>query len=148
MRLLPVLAALAAVLVAPPAAAQAPDAALAVELNKLDQLPNNAGCRAWLVAANPHGEPLDQLQLDLVLFGTGGVIARRVAVEAGPLGRGRTTVRPFDLPGTACDALGRVLLNDVLACRAPAGAAAAGERAACLERVSPASRVAAVPFTR
>lgn len=145
-----ILLALSAALPLAVARAQPSSDKIGLELNKLEPLPaaagGSAGCRAWLVASNPAGEPLEGLQLDLVLFGTDGVIARRLVVEAGALARGRTSVRPFDMPGQACDGIGRVLVNDVLACRGSGGAAL--ERAACLERIAPTSRVATSPLSK
>lgn len=76
-------------------------------------------CRLWLVLANDAAgaAPIASLRLDLVAFGRDGLIARRVAVELGPLGAGRTGVRLFDLPGLPCEELSRLLINNVLACR-------------------------------
>jgi hypothetical protein len=139
-------AALAALLALPglrPAAAR-PDAAppLRLELNRLAARDNGA-CRIWMVLNNSEGEALDPVRLDLVLFGRDGVVARRLAVDVGPLPVGRTVVRIFDLAGQACDGIGQVLLNDVLAC----GGAEAG-RNACIDRAVLASRVDGVAFQK
>jgi hypothetical protein len=89
-----------------------------LELNKLEPLSAPAnGCRFYLVTSNPDAEPVTEFRLDLIVFGTDGVIARRVAVNLAPLPARKTAVRPFDLPGVPCDGVGRVLVNDVLACR-------------------------------
>jgi len=93
---------------------------LPVELNRLEQVSAPAeACRVWMVLANDAAgaAPIGSLRLDLVAFARDGQIARRVAVELGPVGAGRTGVRIFDLPGLACDGLSRLLVNDVLACR-------------------------------
>lgn len=121
---------------------------LLLELNKLEALPQAGpaaagGCRAYLVAQNPDPEPLEQLRLDLVLFGTDGVIARRVALELGPLAPGKTAVRLFDLQGLPCEGIGRMLVNDVVACRTGGAAAADQDRAGCLGRLEVSSRAAA-----
>jgi len=125
-----------------------------IELNKLEPLPaaanTPAGCRVYFVINNNDPETLAQLRLDLILFGTDGVIARRVALDLGPLPAKKTGVRLFDLTGQACEGIGRVLVNDVLACQSTAAsgsaAPAAGGSAACLERLAPTSRIAAVAF--
>ncbi len=141
---------LAAAPAAPPPPAGPP---ISLELNKLAPLDGATGCRAYFVIANPGGEAVPELQLDLVLFGTDGIIARRVAVEVGPLPADKTVVRLFDLAGTKCDAIGHVLLNDVLSCQvgnaAPAAGGGAGDdqRQACLERIAVSSRTA-VPLTK
>lgn len=142
--LLPRLAALLALTLPPwPAAAADPPSVL-LELNKLEPIPaaaagGAASCRAYLVANNPgDGEALDLLRLDLVLFGTDGVISRRIALELGPMPPGRTQVRPFDLRDQACDGVGQILVNEVLLCRV-----AGAERQDCLGRLRTASRATA-----
>ena len=101
---------------------------ITLELNKLEPIAaaaiatgssgQAAGCRAYLVANNPeNGETVDVLRLDLVLFGTDGVIGRRLALDLGPLPPGRTQVRPFDLRDQPCDGVGQILVNEVLLCR-------------------------------
>jgi hypothetical protein len=139
---------------APPAWADAP-APIPVELNKLEPLPAPAatadgstaaaGCRAYIVVTNPDPEPIEQLRLDLILFGKDGVILRRIALDLGPLTPHKTAVRLFDLQGQPCDGIGRMLVNDVLACQTgqPGSTAAHQERQACLDRLQVSSRASA-----
>ncbi|MBC9179406.1 Tat pathway signal protein [Pseudoroseomonas ludipueritiae] len=123
-----------------PAAAQ--DAQrISIELNRLE--PQGGNCRVWMVARNPTSEAIDPLRLDLLMFGKDGVIARRLALDIGPLPETKTQARIFDLAGQACDSIGSVLLNDVLACGpTPEG------RAACLPRIALSSRVSGVSFDK
>ena len=127
--------------------APAPGAApIPVELNKLEPLPvPGQGCRVYLVASNLDPEPVAQLRLDLVLFGTDGVIARRVALDLGPLAARKTAVRLFDLPGQLCDGIGRVLVNEVLAYQPGPGSSTTVEqpRQACTDRLQLSSRAKA-----
>ena len=88
--------------------------ALAVELNKLEQ--RGDACRSYMVLMNRTETALERLSLDLVVFDTGGVIDRRLAVELGPVAPGRTQVKVFDMAGLECDRVARVLMNAVLAC--------------------------------
>lgn len=114
------------------------EAPLAVELNRLEPVTTPAeACRLWMVVPNDAAGavPIASLRLDLVAFSTDGRIARRVAVELGPVGAGRTAVRLFDLPGLACDGLSRLLVNDVLACRI-----GGQDRQDCAERLRTESR--------
>lgn len=111
------------------------DAALRLELNRLETAGD--ACRAYLVVGNGGAEPLASLKLDLVMFGTDGVIDRRLAVETGPLRAQKTTVKLFDLAGTPCERLGSVLVNDVLDCRTEAMALDG-----CFERLELSSRAA------
>ena len=124
-------AALAATMLATPAIAAEGD--LGIELNKLE--PVGEACRAYLLFENKSGTSYDTLRLDLVLFGADGVIARRLGLEAAPLADGRSTVKMFELANQSCDSLGRVLLNDVTACKA-----GGADQADCIDRIKPTSR--------
>ncbi len=114
---------------------------IGLELNRLESMPQ--GCRAWLMLRNPGAEALDPLRLDLVLFGRDGVVARRLAVDVGPLPAAKTMAKVFDIAGLGCDRIGAVLLNDLLACGPDAAA-----RAACLARLGTSSRVPEVSFDK
>jgi len=117
-----------------------------LELNKLESLPQNGGCRVYFVINNQAPETLSQFRLDMILFGNDGVILKRVALDLGPLPAKRTAVRLFDLQGTKCEDIGRMLVNDVLACqKAAQGGAQPTEIAhdACLDRLSLSSRAKA-----
>ena len=113
---------LAALTIAPSALAQSPPP-VSIELNKLEPLAapgagaSAAGCRVYIVVTNPDPALIEQLRLDLILFGTDGVIARRVALDLAPLAPHKTAVRLFDLQGQPCDGIGHVLVNDVLGCQ-------------------------------
>lgn len=139
MRFMNVVAVVALLLPQMARAQEAP--ALTLELNKLEPIAaaNGAapGCRAYLVANDPEGGPkLDALRLDLVLFGTDGVIARRIALDVGPVAPGRTQVRPFELRDVACDSIGQILVNDALICKV-----GGADQTDCLDRVKTMSRV-------
>ncbi len=122
--------------------ARADDAPLlTLELNKMEPIPAAngaaAGCRAYLVANDPEGGPkFEALRLDLVLFGTDGVISRRIALDVGPVAPGRVQVRPFELRDVPCDSLGQILVNDALICKV-----GGADQTDCLDRVKTASRV-------
>ena len=161
----------AALMLADASCARAADTPLPIELNKLETLPAAAptataaptaaapaGGRGYFVINNNDADTLTQLRLDLVMFGTDGVIARRVALDLGPLPGKKTGVRLFDLTGQSCDGIGKVLINDVLECQsAPAGQPSQSatpapatpppiSASACLDRLTPTSRIAAVTF--
>ena len=112
-----------------------------VELNRLE--PQGEACRAYLVVRNAAPDALQSLKLDLFAFDLDGVVARRIAVEVGPLTAGKTSVKLFDFAGIACPRFSRVLVNDVLACDGRDG-----PRTACLDRLATASRVAKVAFDK
>ena len=84
------------------------------------------------------------MRLDLIIFGSDDVIARRVALDLAPLAPHKTAVRLFDLAGQPCDGIGQMLVNDVLACQqGPAAPAPDQQRQACLDRLQLASRTKA-----
>ncbi len=126
-------------LAAVPALADAPPtpAPIPLELNKLEPLTTGGpGCRAYFVVSNPDTTPIEQLRIDLILFGTDGVIARRLAFDLGPLGPKKISVRLFDVAGLPCDGIGRMLVNDVLLCKAVEDE----DHQACLDRLAVSSR--------
>lgn len=104
-----------------------------VELNKLET--HDGACRAYLVLENRTKSGYTSLQLDLVTFDTEGIVARHVAVEMAPLPPAKTRLRVFDAAPLPCDKVGRLLLNDVIAC-----ADASGAREDCLGLLSTSNR--------
>lgn len=119
-------------LLAPAATAQSPEA-VAIELNKTEQ--QGEDCQVYLMMENGAGRRFDSLALDLVMIDRDGIIARRLAVDVAPLRPGRTTVKVFAVEDMQCEGIERVLLNDILACRAEDGASDD-----CLELVQTSAR--------
>jgi hypothetical protein len=116
-------AALLGVLVAITSAAApvhaAPDEGVRVELNKLEGV--DGACRAYMVFANETERAFDAFKIDLVMFDPAGVIAERLALAAGPLPAGKTSVKLFDVQGRSCAKIDRMLLNTVMTCTTPNG---------------------------
>ncbi len=74
------------------------------------------------------------------MFDAEGVVVDRLAVDASPLPPGKTSLVVFQVPSMACEAIGRLLLNAVIACAGgPVG------EAACIDLVETDSRLP-VPF--
>ncbi|SLN77721.1 hypothetical protein [Oceanibacterium hippocampi] len=119
------------------AAAWAEDGKLGIELNKLED--TDGACRAYLVYQNGTQMDFSALKIDLVMFGSDGVINRRLAVDGAPLRAGKTSVRLFDIRGLACAEIARMLVNDVLECEQ--GGEAKGD---CIDLVTTSSRASAV----
>lgn len=111
-----------------------PPKSIGLELNKLEEQGGN--CRAYLVIANPGSAGFSGFSLDLVLFDRGGTIMRRLAVDIAPVRPDKTMVKVFEIPETACGAIGSVLVNDVLHCRD-----SSGEVAGCVDRVRTSSKL-------
>lgn len=119
-----------------PAFAQAPaeDSAseIKIELNRLE--PAGESCRTFLLVDN-RGPALKSLKTDLFAFDTDGIAQKRLAVELGPITEKKTMVRLFEIQGLACPKIGRLLLNDVLACDG-----ADVTRESCLSRIKTSSK--------
>ena len=124
---------LATLLCVAPMAAIAEDGKVLVELNKLEL--EDGSCQSYLVLQNGTNASFEGFTLDLVLFDTDGIIARRLAVEMAPLRAGKTSVKVFGLKDLACDAISRILVNDVLECQA-----AGTPRTDCPDLIETASR--------
>jgi len=97
-----------------PAPSAPPKSHLGLELNKLEQ--RGEDCVIWAVLENRLDIGFESLKLDLVFFGNDGLIQRRFALDAAPLTATKTMVKVFKIPAMRCDVLGRILVNDVVAC--------------------------------
>lgn len=130
------------------APAPVPAPPITLELNKLEPL-GQGGCRAYVVVANPDARAIQRFNVDLVLFGGDGIIARRIGLDLAPLPARKTSVLLFDLEGLACNDLGQVLVNDVLVCQIDGDSEtpADQQRRACLDRLAVSSRAKA-PLTK
>jgi len=102
-----------------PALAEESDigAALSVELNAAK--PSEDGCTLSFVVINGHAARIDRLVFETVLFDAGGQVDRLTLFDFGALPPARPRVRQFSVPGIACDALSRILINGAATCEAP-----------------------------
>lgn len=106
---------------------------IGLELNKLESI--EGGCRAYVVFRNPTEVEYDAFNLELLVFGTGGVIEKRLAVPVSPLRANKTTVNLFDMTSVSCDDVGEVLLNGFFECTSGGQAVEA-----CVDRVELSSK--------
>lgn len=98
-----------------PAAAQSgPDAALGLEINRVDQI--EGACRLTFMAENTLGRDIGALTVETVLIDAEGVVERLTLFEFGALPDGVPRVRQFDVPDLDCAVIGRVLINGVSEC--------------------------------
>jgi hypothetical protein len=112
-----------------------PPATISAELNRLEDQGGN--CRAFIVVRNSGSTDYSGFALDLVIFDRGGTITRRLAIDVAPVRPAKTSVKVFDIPETACSAIGSILVNDVIHCRD-----ASGDVAGCVDRLSTSSKLA------
>lgn len=108
--------ALALALAASGAGAQdaAPAGALNIELN--DVAPSQKGCKLTFVAGNEFAQSLSKVSFEFVIFDQKGLVERMAVLDFRDLPAGKTKVRQFDLPGTNCEAVKSLLINDAPAC--------------------------------
>jgi hypothetical protein len=105
---------------APSAADDVKEAALGIELNKLED--SDQGCRSVFVFDNRTGHELNRFRIDLILFDTAGVYSKQLLLDMAPLHEDKKTVTSFLLNDQACGELGSVLVNDVPWCENGSGA--------------------------
>lgn len=109
-------AALAALIAAP---ALAQDGELSLELNKAETV--EAGCRLTYVLHNETGSSISGHSVSVAVFDAQGVFDRHLVFRFGGIGDGRTKIQQFDLVGTPCEAISRLLVEGITECRAEDG---------------------------
>lgn len=87
-----------------------------VELNKLEDGDDGA-CRSFFLFRNASGLTLEEFEVSLAVISKDGIIDRLLTIEAAPLPADRTTLRLFDIPETACDRIGELILHDIPVCK-------------------------------
>ncbi|MFI5409772.1 hypothetical protein [Kaistia sp. UC242_56] len=94
-------------------AQQAPQP-IAIELNGAEA--NGKACRLSFVIDNRLSAGIDDMALELVLFEQDGRVNRFAVVRTAKVPAGKSRVRQFDIPETACPSIARILVNDVKEC--------------------------------
>lgn len=120
-------------LVLPPAHAQQPAPALSLELNAAQS--SDKGCRLTFVVNNGLGADLSKAAFEIALFNDAGVVDRLTVLDFRELPAGKTRVTRFDLSGTDCGKIGRVLVNSATEC-----AGNGVEPTACMRSLKTASK--------
>lgn len=116
-----------------PASPPSAEAPVTVELNKLEAA--QGSCIGYFVVGDGSADPLKELQLDVFFFDPAGVIARRAALSFTDVRPGRSKVALFDLE-LPCERIGRLMVNEVIACAKPDGSALEG----CSEKLAVSTR--------
>ena len=114
--------------VATTAGAQSPEPVLSLDLNALQ--PSDGGCRLTFVVSNGLPTPIDRAAFEMALFNKAGVVDRLTVLDFKGLLAGKTKVSRFDLSGTSCPDISRVLINDATDCKG-----AGTDPAACLQQL-------------
>lgn len=95
-------------------AAQAQEATLMIELNRVDQ--QSEACRFDWRITNRTTSRIDDLTAEVVLFDKAGVNIARMAVPFGKLAASKSVLRSFQLRPFDCGLVGEALANDVTTC--------------------------------
>lgn len=115
--------ALMAALCAPliPAAGHAQSGNFGLELNSVQDVEST--CRVTFVATNNTGIGLTEASYEVVVWDSLGGIPNDgfLVFEFGRMPVGKTKVVQFDLPNRPCNDVSRILINDLAACKSPAG---------------------------
>lgn len=98
---------------ASPASAQQATS-LSLELNGAQ--PSDKGCRLTFIVANNLGSDLSKAAFEIALFNEAGVVDRMTVLDFKELSAGKTKVTRFDLSGTTCSKISRVLVNSATEC--------------------------------
>lgn len=107
-----------------------PAPALTLELNGAQ--PSDKGCRLTFVVTNNLGAELSKAAFEIALFNKAGVVDRLTVLDFNELPEGKTKVARFDLSGTDCTKVSRVLINHVTECKGDGI-----DPKACLARLKP-----------
>lgn len=94
-----------------PVAAGSP---LSIELNKLAG--TREGCQLSFVARNDTSQAISAARFEFAFFDRDGLLERLTALNFRDLPTARTKVRQFVLPKVQCETLGRIVINDAVAC--------------------------------
>ncbi len=108
----------------------APVPALVLELNGAQ--PSDKGCRLTFVVTNNLGAELTKAAFEIALFNDAGVVDRLTVLDFNELPEGKTKVARFDLAGTDCTKISRVLVNTATECTGPGV-----DPKACLRQLKP-----------
>lgn len=121
--------------IAAPAFAQ-DEPVFALELNTAKD--TEAGsCRLTYVAANQTGTALERTAYEVAVFDGEGAVTRLLVLEFGALVEGKTKILQFDLGGTACASISRIVVNDAAGCVVDGA-----DSPLCMQSLSASSRTA------
>ncbi len=117
------------------ATAEAPTSSgIHLELNTVRD--TGGACRLTFVAQNQTSQDIDQAVFETVIFDSSGGVLLLSLFDFRDLPLGTPRVRQFDVPGTACSGLGRVLINGANTC-----SVGGAESDACRSSLSVSSRI-------
>lgn len=108
-------------LIAAPVAAQ-DGSAFELDLNGATET-EGGGCRLTYVATNRSDQAFERTAFQVGLFDADGAVTRLLVLEFGALVAGKTKILQFELAGSSCASISRIVVNDVAACTLADGTA-------------------------
>ena len=115
--------------------AETPDPAPALLLELNGAQASDKGCRLTFVVTNNLGGELTKAAFEIALFNDSGVVDRLTVLDFNELPAGKTKVARFDLAGTDCAKISRVLVNHATECTG-----SGIDPKACLSQLKPETR--------
>ena len=85
-----------------------------MELNRVQTVEN--GCRITLLMQNGLEADIASFGFEVAVIDKTGLVGGLILVRSGQLRAGREQVKLFDLPGTECENIERLLVNNVVEC--------------------------------
>ena len=104
---------------------------LNLELNRLETV--QGSCRIFFLVKNPLDRVFSKLDVDIAFFDKKGIIIGRTNIEFGKVRKQKTTLRSVTFADFDCAKVGKILLNDVVACGSQI---AGGEPQDCLDLIT------------
>ena len=111
---------------------------IVLELNSASDTDAGA-CRMTFVATNRSGQGFERTAWQVGIFDGTGVVRSILVLEFGALTDGKTKIVLFDLPGSGCVDISRVVVNDIAQCQ-PEGGAATDLSDTCLDALATRTR--------
>ncbi|RVD48617.1 MAG: hypothetical protein EOS30_15660 [Mesorhizobium sp.] len=111
-----------------PAWAEQSAPVLTLELNAAQ--PSDKGCRLTFLVSNNLGADISKAAFEIALFNEAGIVDRLTVLDFKDLPAGKTKATRFDLAGTDCTKVSRVLINSATEC-----AGTSVEPAACMRKL-------------
>jgi len=90
---------------------------LLIELNKLEDEAGN--CRAYFLFRNHLTATFETFEMSLAVLNESGIIDRLLTINAAPLPATRTTLKLFEIEGTACATISEIIAHEIASCSAP-----------------------------
>lgn len=123
-----------ALIIALAAPASAQETSFDLELNAAADA--DGACRVTIVATNNSGTDLTKVAYEVAGFDAAGTVTQMLVLELGALGKDRSKVLQYDIPGGKCDALGKLQVNRSDSCDS-----ADGPQDICLKGLKTSSKV-------